>query len=60
MTVPRFILAGAATGTLFFCIWSLLKLHLQGAPVNIVYAVPVILVFVCCAIGLSFKRTRDA
>ena len=47
----------AVVGVLFFCAWSLWKMVFQGAAVNFVYALPIVLCFVLgAAVLVKIRR----
>ena len=51
------MVTGAVVGVLFFCAWSLWKMVFQGAAVNFVYALPIVLCFVLgAAVLVKIRR----
>ncbi|EAP2381841.1 hypothetical protein EAP46_25665 [Salmonella enterica] len=49
---------GIITGLLFFIVWSILKMIFFGKSVNMIFALPTILVFAACAVGVYYIRVR--
>lgn len=54
----KYFAVGIITGLLFFIVWSILKVIFFGKLVNVIYALPTILVFAVCAVGVRYIRMR--
>ena len=56
----KYAIIGGIAGTLFFSLWSLWKTLSCDTPVNIVYALPLILVFAAGAVAVYLTRNRQS
>lgn len=56
----KYAVIGAIAGTLFFSLWSLCKTLSGNTPENIVYALPLILVFAAGAVAAYLTRNRQS
>lgn len=54
----KYFAVGIITGLLFFIVWSILKVIFFGKLVNVIYALPTIMVFAVCAVGVRYIRGR--
>lgn len=54
----KYLAVGIITGVSFFIVWSILKMIFFGKLVNILYALPTIMVFAACAVGVRYIRGR--
>lgn len=54
----KYFAVGIITGLLFFIVWSILKVIFLGKLVNVIYALPTILVFAVCAVAVRYIRMR--
>lgn len=54
----KYFAVGIITGLLFFIVWSTLKVIFFGKLVNVIYALPTIMVFAVCAVGVRYIRGR--
>lgn len=54
----KYFFVGIITGLLFFIVWSILKVIFFGKLVNVIYALPTIMVFAVCAVGVRYIRGR--
>lgn len=55
----QYLAVGIITGLLFFIVWSILKMIFFGKSVNMIFALPTILVFAACAVGVHYIRVRS-
>lgn len=55
----KYLAVGIITGVSFFIVWTILKMIFFGKPVNMSYALPTILVFAACAVGVRYIRGRS-
>lgn len=54
----KYLAVGIITGILFFIVWSILKMIFFGKTVNMTYALPTILIFAVCGVGVRYMRIR--
>lgn len=54
----KYFAVGIITGLLFFIVWSILKVIFFGKLVNVIYALPTLMVFAVCAVGVRYIRGR--
>lgn len=56
----KYIIIGIISGGLFFGLWALWKIIFYGVSVNVVYMLPIILVFVTGAAGVRLISNRPS
>ncbi len=56
----KYIVIGIISGGLLFSFWALWKIIVYGVSVNIVYMLPIILVFVTGAAGVRLISNRQS
>lgn len=54
----KYLAVGIITGVSFFIVWTILKVIFFGKLVNVIYALPTIMVFAVCAVGVRYIRGR--